>query len=137
MDVNGVRICQGRHPWEWPSITRTVENHQAKQHSGNCVTRQLQVGLPVKAREYGKDQKCRLGVVNARNVLLSYLAVVALDNIWKRHVDQIRNSHMLTTLEFPSTSANPPDVSAAPTNIEMTPNFGSPIKQLKHLRITI
>ena len=82
-------------------------------------------------REHRKDQKWVPGVINARNGPLSYQVAVAPDTIWKRHVDQIRISHMLTTLEFPPTSATPPDVSAAPRNVKIIPSSSSPVKQLK------
>ena len=82
-------------------------------------------------REYRKDQKWVPGVINSRNGPLSYQVAVTPDTIWKRHVDQIRISHMLTTLEFPLTSATPPDVSAAPTNVKIIPSSSSPVKQLK------
>ena len=82
-------------------------------------------------REHRKDQQWVPGVINARNGPLSYQVAVTPDTILKSHVDQIRISHMLTTLEFPSTSATPPDVSAAPTDVEITPSSSSPVKQLK------
>ena len=93
-----------------PNMRRTVDNRQAKQHSGDGVTRQLQVGPPVFVGEHRKNQTLAPGVVNTRNVPLSYQVTVAPDTIWKRHVDQITESQVLTTLEFPSTSAACPDV---------------------------
>ncbi|KAI0234736.1 Atrial natriuretic peptide receptor 1 [Lamellibrachia satsuma] len=60
-----------------PNMRRTVDNRQAKQHSGDGVTRQLQVGPPVFVGEHRKNQTLAPGV-NMEALLYKMLpAVVA------------------------------------------------------------
>ncbi len=70
-------------------MNRQIDQAGRKGHS---PTRQLAVGQTVMARNYSGKDKWLPGIVRARTGPLSYEIEVGPNRIWRRHIDQLRDS---------------------------------------------
>ena len=77
-----------------PDLPRKVLNRQIDQArvKERSPTRQLSIGLTVLARNYTGKDKWLPGTVQAKTGPLSYKIKVAPNRIWRRHIDQLRDS---------------------------------------------
>ncbi len=77
-----------------PDLQMKVMNRQIDQagRKGHSPTRQLAIGQTVMARKYSGKDKWLPGIVRARTGPLSYEIEVGSNRIWRRHIDQLRDS---------------------------------------------
>ena len=84
--------------------------------ASNSPTRQLDVGETVVARDYRGVNKWVPGVITARSGPLSYEVRVAPGTVWRRHIDQLRQSAITVNpnTDDPATQPNPAVFPATP-----------------------
>ena len=77
-----------------PNIRKRVEEKEQDQElrSSHSPTRKLNVGQAVVARDYRGGNKWVLGIITAHSGPLSYEVRVAPSTVWRRHIDQFRES---------------------------------------------
>ena len=94
-----------------PDIRQRVEDKQQNQAASKNQgpTRQLHVGQTVVARSYRGGNKWMPAVIVARSGPLSYEVKVAPNMIWRRHLDQLKESYMTPNIskEHPRPQSNP------------------------------
>ena len=90
-----------------PNIRKRVEDKQQDQElrSSHSPTRELDVGQTVVARDYRGGKKWVPGVITAKYGPLSYEVRVAPNTVWRRHVDQLRETAV--TLDFDKEHCTP------------------------------
>jgi len=77
-----------------PIIRKRVEEKQRDQElrSSHSPTRKLDVGQAVVARDYRGGNKWVPRIITAHSGPLSYEVRVAPNTVWRRHIDQLRES---------------------------------------------
>ena len=77
-----------------PNIRKRVEEKQQDQElkSSHSPTRKLDVGEAVIARNYRGGNKWVPGIITAQSGPFSYEVRVAPNTVWRRHIDQLRES---------------------------------------------
>ena len=77
----------------FPNVRRRVEEKQAsqkKQHDSHARVRDLTVGQRVMARNFRNGPRWIPGTVVKQNGPLTYLVKVRDDQVWRRHIDHLR-----------------------------------------------
>ena len=98
----------GMHIWHPPQILQgwmtvitamphmcTVEETSGCPESSHSPTRKLDVGEAVIARNYRGGNKWVPGIITAQSGPLSYEVRVAPNTVWRRHIDQLRESAIM------------------------------------------
>ena len=77
-----------------PNLRKRVEDKQQDQElrSIHSPARKLELGQAVVARNYRAGNKWVPGIITAHSGPLSYEVKVAPNTVWRRHVDQLRES---------------------------------------------
>ena len=77
-----------------PNIRKRVEEKQQDQElrSSRNPTRELGIGQTVMARNYRTKEKWVPGVITAHPGPLSYEVSVAPNTVWRRHIDQLKET---------------------------------------------
>ena len=77
----------------FPNVRRRVEEKQVsqkKQHDSHARVRDLTVGQRVRARNFRNGPRWIPGTVVKQNGPLTYLVKVRDDQVWRRHIDHLR-----------------------------------------------
>ena len=77
-----------------PNLRKRVEERQQDQElrSSHSPARKLELGQAVVARNYRAGNKLVPGIITAHSGPLSYEDKVAPNTVWRRHIDQLRES---------------------------------------------
>jgi len=101
-----------------PNLRKRVEDKQQNRElrSSHSPERKLELGQAVVARNYRAGNKWVPGIITAHSGPLSYEVKVAPNTVWRRHVDQLRESAVTPNLnkEQCTPHLNPPLLAATP-----------------------
>ena len=101
-----------------PNIRKRSEEKQQKQQlrSSHSPIRKLDVGQTAVAQDYRWVNRWVPGVIRSHSALLSYEVRVAPNTVWRRHIDQLRESVITVNpnTDDPATQPNPAVFSATP-----------------------
>ena len=75
-----------------PNIRKRVGEKQQDQELLSSLTRELPAGQVVVARNYRTGDKWILGIITAHPEPLSYDVSVGPNTVWRRHIDQLKET---------------------------------------------
>ena len=84
--------------------------------------RKLELGQAVVARNYRAGNKWVPGIITAHSGPLSYEVKVAPNTVWRRHVDQVRESAVTPKFEQHTLRLNPAVLAARPQSASSVEN---------------
>ena len=107
-----------------PNLRKRVEGKQQDQElrSIHSPARKLELGQAVVARNYRAGNKWVPGIITAHSGPLSYEVKVAPNTVWRRHVDQLRESAVTPKFEQHTLRLNPAVLAATPQSASSVEN---------------
>ena len=109
-----------------PNLRKLVEDKQQDQElrSSHSPARKLELGQAVVAWNYRVGNKWVPGIITANSGPLSYEVKVAPNTVWRRHVDQLRESAVTpnSNKEQCTLHLNPPLLAATPQSASTVEN---------------